>query len=130
MKASLSHRQIGAIGVFNTVQALFRNGYNVLVPLEDYTGYDIVAEKNGIFKTIQVKTTSKIHKNETRYRFLLAAGSHKKTLYKHKHKHTDYIVCYAADVNKFWLLKTKDCRVISYKKRAESGSDWSILKDI
>ena len=128
MKAGLSNRQIGAIGVFNTVQALFRNGYNVLAPLEDFTGYDLVTEKNGVFKRIQVKTTSKIQKTETKYRFTLAGGCEKKVLYKHKN--IDYIVCYAADINKFWLLKIKDCKVITHKLSGKTGSDWTIFKNI
>jgi len=128
LKAGLSNRQIGAIGVFNTVQALFRNGYNVLAPLEDFTGYDLVTEKNGVFKRLQVKTTSKIQKTETKYRFTLACGSGKKVPYKHKN--IDYIVCYAADINKFWLLKTKDCKVITQKLSGKTGSDWTIFKNI
>ena len=129
MKAGLSNRQIGAIGVFNTAQALFRNGYNVLTPLEDFTGYDLVTEKNGIFKRLQVKTTSKIAKNGYgRYRFTLAGGCNKKILYKHKN--IDYIVCYAADINKFWLCKPKDIKSITFKTRPERGEDWTIFKNI
>jgi len=128
LKAGLSNRPLGEIGVFNTVPALFRHGYNVLAPLEDFTRYDLVTEKNGVFKRLQVKTTSKIQKTETKYRFTLACGSGKKVPYKHKN--IDYIVCYAADINKFWLLKTKDCKVITQKLSGKTGSDWTIFKNI
>ena len=55
----LSNRQIGAVGVSRVASALLRLGYSVLAPLEDFAGYDLVAEKNGRFVRIQVKTSEK-----------------------------------------------------------------------
>jgi hypothetical protein len=34
-------------------------GYSVLAPLEDFAGYDLVAERGGKFIRIQVKTSEK-----------------------------------------------------------------------
>lgn len=41
-----------AIGYFTT------NGYTVSIPLNDTQDYDLIIEKENIFKTVQIKTTS------------------------------------------------------------------------
>jgi hypothetical protein len=56
----LSSRQIGAVGVARVTGALLRCGYSVLLPYEDYAGYDVVAEKNNKFFRIQVKTAQTV----------------------------------------------------------------------
>jgi len=129
LKEGLSNRQIGAVGVYKTAEALFRNGYNVLVPLEDFAGYDLVAEINGRFVKLQVKTTTKLEPPyNTQYRFTLANGSAKKILYRHKQ--IDYVVCYATDLDKFWIHNVKNIRKITKKEYPHTGKDWTVFKNI
>ena len=78
----LSNRQIGAVGVSRVTSALFRLGYSVLAPLEDFAGYDLVAEKNGRFVRIQVETSEKRDGNRNRYGFMTSRGCTAKKAYK------------------------------------------------
>lgn len=109
--------------------ALFRNGYSVLAPMEDFTGYDLVAEKDGKFYRIQVKTTTKQEENKLYYRFVTARGFDKTGKYA-KNK-VDYIVCYAMDESElFWLFKTSQCQQATKKCYPKTGSSWRIINDL
>ena len=70
----LSNRQIGAVGVAKVTAALLQNGYQVLTPIEDYAGYDLVAERNGKFHRVQVKTTTGMESRRAHYRFITCKG--------------------------------------------------------
>lgn len=48
----------GDIGVLKTQCSLAENGYTVLLPLTEHSSYDLVAEKAGTFRRIQVKYRS------------------------------------------------------------------------
>jgi hypothetical protein len=102
----LSARQIGAVGVARVAGALFRNGYSVLTPMEDFSSYDLVAERDGIFHRIQIKTTSKPESDRV-----------------------DYIICWAMDEDLFWILKPQECRSTTKKFYPKSGSSWRIIND-
>jgi len=124
----LSNRQIGAVGVARVAGALFRNGYSVLAPMEDFAGYDLVAEKNGKFYRIQVKTTSKTEGDKTYYRFMTSGGCEAKVKYN-KDK-IDYLIAWAMDEDLFWLLKPSDCRGPTKKLYPKTGSSWRIINDL
>jgi hypothetical protein len=62
----LTSRQIGAVGVARVTGALLRCGYSVLLPYEDFAGYDVVAEKNNKFFRIQVKTAQTVEAGRTK----------------------------------------------------------------
>jgi hypothetical protein len=124
----LSNRQIGAVGVARVAGALFRNGYSVLAPMEDFAGYDIVAEKNGKFIRIQVKTTSKTEGDKNYYRFMTSGGCDSKIAYT-KDK-IDILVAWAMDEDLFWVLKPSDCRGPTKKLYPKSGASWRILSDL
>ena len=108
--------------------ALFRNGYSVLAPMEDFAGYDLVAEKNGKFYRIQVKTTSKTEGDKTYYRFMTSGGCEAKVRYN-KDK-IDYLIAWAMDEDLFWLLKPSDCRGPTKKLYPKTGSSWRIINDL
>jgi len=128
-KVKLNNRQIGAVGVARVAGALFRNGYSVLVPMEDFGhGYDMVAEKDGIFFRLQVKTTAKTEEGKLHYRFMTSGGTNKKIYYT-KEK-IDYIVCWAMDEDLFWLLKPSDCKGPTKKLYPKTGSSWRIVNDL
>ena len=124
----LSCRQIGAVGVARVVGALFRNGYSVLTPLEDFTGYDLVAEKDGKFIRIQVKTTTKPEGDKLYYRFMTSGGSEGKTTYT-KDK-VDVLVCWAMDEDLFWIIRPQDCSGPTKKLYPKTGSSWRIVSDL
>jgi len=108
--------------------ALLRLGYSVLAPLEDYSGYDLVAEKRGKFTRIQVKTSERKDPYRNRYGFMTAKGLNKsKTIYK---SGVDAFVLWGMDDDIFWLVKAKDCKTKSYKATIRTGSSWRILSDL
>ena len=128
-KMKLNNRQIGAVGVARVAGALFRNGYSVLVPMEDFGhGYDIVAEKDGKFFRIQVKTTAKAEDRKLHYRFMTCGGNGKKSTYT-KSK-VDYIICWAMDEDLFWLLTPSDCKGPTKKLYPKTGSSWRVVNDL
>jgi len=124
----LSSRQIGAVGVARVAGALFRNGYSVLTPMEDFSGYDLVAERGGKFVRIQVKTTTKPEGEKLYYRFMTSVGSEGKTAYT-KDK-VDILVCWAMDEDLFWIIKPQDCRGPTKKLYPKTGSSWRIISDL
>lgn len=125
----LSNRQIGAVGVARVAGALFRNGYSVLFPMEDFGhGYDLVAEKEGRFLRLQVKTTAKAEGDKLYYRFMTSNGAGKKG--KYTNKSIEYIVCWAMDEDLFWLLKPSDCKGPTKKCYPKTGSSWRIVNDL
>jgi hypothetical protein len=48
----------GDIGMGMAIGYFTAQGYTVLIPLTDSQDYDLVIEKNGLLKKVQVKTTS------------------------------------------------------------------------
>jgi hypothetical protein len=124
----LSNRQIGAVGVARVASILFRNGYSVLSPMEDFSGYDLVAEKYGKFHRIQVKTSGKQDPTRNRYGFITSTGNAKKGFYNSQM--VDYIVCWAMDADLFWIFKPKECKSKNKKCQAKTGSSWRILSDL
>lgn len=124
----LTNRQIGAVGVARVAGVLFRNGYSVLTPMEDFAGYDLVAERNGKFHRIQVKTTTKPEGDKLYYRFMTSGGCDRKARYT-KEK-VDVIICWAMDEDLFWMLKTSDCKSATKKLYPKTGSSWRIISDL
>ena len=123
----LSNRQIGAVGVTRVASALMRLGYSVLTPIEDYSGYDLVAEKRGRFIRIQVKTSERKDPRCNRYGFMTSRGSSKKDIYR---SCFDIFVLYGLDDDMFWVLKSSKCKSKNYKASMKSGSSWRILSDL
>ena len=124
----LGNRQIGAVGVAKVIAALFRNGYNALTPVEDFSGYDLVAEKNGNFFRIQVKSTQGTERNRVFYRFCTGTGCFAKKRYSASD--VDYIICYALDADLYWIFKTKECSTKTKKCHPKTGSSWRIINDL
>ena len=123
----LSNRQIGAVGVARVAGALFRNGYSVLVPMEDFAGYDLVAEKGGKFIRIQVKTSERKDPSRNRYGFMTSKGLGGKKLYAGG---VDVFILWGMDDDLFWIVNPRDCRGKNYKAPIRTGSSWRILGDL
>ena len=116
------------MGVARVAGALFRCGYNVLTPMEDFAGYDLVAEKDGRFIRIQVKTTSKTETEKNTYRFMTCGGSDAKTAYTKKK--IDILIAWAMDEDLFWIFSPKDVKSPTKKLHPKTGSSWRVLSDI
>jgi len=124
----LSNRQIGAVGVARVASILFRNGYSVLAPMEDFSGYDLVAERDGRFIRIQVKTSEKPDTERNRYGFMTSVGSDTKSIYTKVI--VDYIICWAMDADLFWIFKPHECKTKNKKCQPKTGSSWRIISDL
>ena len=123
----LSNRQIGAVGVSRVASALLRLGYSVLAPLEDCSGYDLVAEKRNRFVRIQVKTSERKDPSKNRYGFMTSRGVGGKEIYRGG---VDVFVCYGLEDDLFWVVKPNKCKSKSYKAPLRTGSSWRILSDL
>lgn len=123
----LSNRQIGAVGVARVAGALLRLGYQVLTPMEDFCGYDLVAEKRKRFVRIQVKTSEKKDPTRNRYGFMTSKGPKDKKLYSGG---VDIFVLWGMEDDLFWCVKPRDCKSKSYKASIRTGSSWRILSDL
>jgi len=123
----LSNRQIGAVGVSRVASALLRLGYSVLAPLEDCSGYDLVAENRNRYVRIQVKTSERKDPSRNRYSFMTSRGLGGKEMYRGG---VDMFVCYGLEDDLFWMVSPKKCKSKSYKATLRTGSGWRILSDL
>ena len=57
----------GRAGLSAGIAYFGMNGYTVLLPLNDTQDYDMVVEKDGVFKRVQCKSTGALNKNKTSY---------------------------------------------------------------
>ena len=129
MSTKLSSRQVGAVGVARVTGALLRCGYNVLAPMEDFSGYDLVAEKDGKFYRIQVKTAQVVEPNRTKYRFTTACGNGFNTA-KKLITGVDYVVCWAMSDDLFWLIPIAKCKTITTKLCPSTGQSWRVFSSL
>ncbi len=126
MSNKLSSRQVGAVGVARVTGALLRCGFNVLVPMEDFSGYDLVAEKDGKFHRIQVKTAQVMEPNRSKYRFTTACGNEVKRLIAG----VDYVACWAMSDDLFWLIPIAKCKTITTKLCPSTGQSWRVFSSL
>ena len=123
----LSNRQIGAVGVTRVASALMRLGYSVLIPVEDYCGYDLVAEKRNRFIRIQVKTSERKDPTRNRYCFMTCRGAGEKAIYRGG---LDAFILWGMEDDLFWVVNPSKCKTKSYKATLKTGSSWRILSDL
>jgi len=118
------------VGVARVIAGLLASGWNVLTPFEDNAGYDIVAEKDGTFKRIQVKScgSPRLHSSGRRgpsYKFSTGRGVDKRKY----GKCIDLIFLVALDKDLLWVFdsnKIKATRTAS----PEDSIAWTRLSKI
>ena len=120
---------MGAVGVARVTGALLRCGYNVLAPIEDFSGYDLVAEKDGKFYRIQVKTAQVMEPNRTKYRFTTACGNGVNCA-KRLITGVDYVACWAMSDDLFWLIPIAKCKTITTKLCPSTGQSWRVFSSL
>lgn len=124
------NRQVGATGVARVIAGLLASGWNVLTPFEDSAGYDLVAEKDGVFKRIQVKScgSPRLYNSGTRgpgYKFSTGRGVEKRKY----GTCIDLIFLVALDKDLLWVFessKIKATRTVS----PENSVAWMSLRKI
>jgi len=125
----LTSRQIGAVGVARVTGALLRCGYSVLLPYEDFAGYDVVAEKDGKFYRIQVKTAQAVEAGRTKYRFTTSTGNGF-NIPKRAISGVDYVALWAMTDDLFWLLPIAKCKSVTTKVCPSTGQSWRVFQNL
>lgn len=93
-------KQKGDIAEAFIVYALKQNGFNVLIPWGEDNRYDIVSEKNGVFKRIQVKyATPKDGAVEVRIR-----SCNNYNIIHYSSRDIDIIAVYSPEQNKVYFV--------------------------
>jgi hypothetical protein len=124
------NRQTGAVGVARVIAGLLASGWNVLTPFEDSAGYDIVAEKDGTFKRIQVKSCGapRLHLSGRRgpsYKFSTGRGVDKRKY----GKSVDLIFLVALDKDLLWVFDSKKMKATRCTSPEDSIA-WTRLSKI
>jgi len=89
----ISRIKKGTIGEFKVKIKLLELGYNIFHNICDDSGIDLVIEKKGIYKKIQVKTATKLKMN--RASFGLGSSNEK----------PDFFIC--VYLNEYWIIPRK-----------------------
>ena len=101
----MDRKQIGRIGLSMAINYFTIQGYTVSIPINDTQWYDLIVEKNGIFKTVQCKATM----TENDAISLRSTGGTNGSEYDNvlNHKELDYLFCVNKDLN-MWLIPTSE----------------------
>lgn len=97
-------KNLGSIGELRIATKLIENGYNVFTQLGDNSEIDLIAEKNGELKRIQVKTTEKI-KNGVMKFTLVKSRMNSKCKYKEYYNNIDAFGLYCLENDYCGLLE-------------------------
>lgn len=99
-------KQKGDIAEAFVTYILKENGFNVLVPWGEDNRYDLVTEKNGVFKRVQVKyVTPKDGAIEVRVR-----SCNNYNIIHYSPKDIDVIAVYSAKQNKVYFVRLSDIK--------------------
>ncbi len=85
----------GTIGEFKVKAKLLELGYNVFHNVCDDNGIDLIIEKNGTYKKIQVKTATKLNNKLKRIAFGLGNSN----------ENPDFFIC--VYLNEYWIIPKK-----------------------
>lgn len=101
----MNRKQIGRIGLSMAINYFTCQGYTVSLPMNDTQWYDLVIEKDGIFKTVQCKATQ----TENGEISLRNTGGTKGTVYDNviNHSELDYLFCVNKDLD-MWCIPMED----------------------
>lgn len=98
----------GDIGVLKVQCSLAENGYTVLLPLTEHASYDLVAEKAGAFRRIQVKYRSAYNgKIEVTFKNTWSDKSGRHVVQVDKNE-VDLYAVYCPDTDKVYYFDPKE----------------------
>ena len=101
-----TNKQKGNAGLSIAIAYFGTNNYTVSLPLNDTQWYDLIVEKDGVFKTVQVKFTAS--KNQE-ISLKSCGGTHGVTYDSVLEHPVDFIFCVNQDM-KMWLIPMEDIK--------------------
>ena len=101
----INRKQIGRIGLSMAINYFTCQGYTVSLPMNDTQWYDLVIEKDGIFKTVQCKATQ----TENGEISLRNTGGTRGIVYDNvtNHSEFDYLFCVNKNLD-MWCIPLED----------------------
>jgi|SRR3989338_2161964 len=102
-------KQKGDIAEAFVTYLLKQNGFNVLIPWGEDNRYDLVTEKNGVFKRVQVKYVTP--KNGALTVNLRSSNNY--NIIHYSRKEIDIIAAYSPRYNKVYFIPLGDTKNIS-----------------
>ena len=102
----MDRKQVGRVGLSSAINYFTINGYTVSIPLNDTQWYDLIIEKDGIFKTVQCKGTST---EDSTIDFRSTGGTNGGVYDNILNHPLDYLFCIDKDL-KCWLIPVEDIR--------------------
>ena len=108
-----TNRDKGRAGMAIAIAYFGANGYTVNIPLNDTQWYDLVIEKDGVFKTVQCKATG----TSNNVIELKSCGGTKGSTYDFVLDHNlDFLFCLDKDQNMF-VIPVQDMKDYGMKKQ-------------
>lgn len=106
----MTNKEIGRIGLSMAINYFTLQGYTISLPLNDTQWYDLIIEKDGIFKTVQCKATM----TDNDFIDLRSTGGNKGYAYDNVVNHPiDYLFCVNKDFI-CWLIPMDKVREANY----------------
>ena len=96
-----NNKDRGRIGLSMAINYFSCQGYTISIPLNDTQWYDLIVEKDGVFKTVQCKCTG----TESGTIELQSCGGTKGSVYDSilNHSELDYLFCVDKSMNMFLI---------------------------
>jgi len=108
-----TRKQIGRLGLSTAIQYFSINGYTISLPLNDTQWYDLIIEKDGIFKTVQCKATN-TENNSISLR--TCGGSNGKVIDNILNHPIDILFCINKNLD-MWCIPVNDIRLSKNKNQ-------------
>ena len=101
----MDRKQTGRIGLSMAINYFTLQGYIVSLPMNDTQWYDLIIEKDGIFKTVQCKATQ-TNSDDIK---LISSGGTKGKPYDSifNHPNLDFLFCVNKNLE-MWLIPIKE----------------------
>ena len=108
----MDRKLIGRIGLSKAIDYYTLQGYTISLPLNDTQWYDLIIEKDGVFKTVQCKAIT----TEESAIDLRETGGTKGSQYNHvlNHDNLDILFCVNKDLN-IWIIPISDLKEAKVK---------------
>lgn len=108
----MDRKLIGRIGLSKAIDYYTLQGYTISLPLNDTQWYDLIIEKDGMFKTVQCKGTT----TEDSVIDLRETGGTKGNQYNHvlNHNNLDLLFCVNKDLH-IWIIPISDLKEANVK---------------
>jgi len=119
----MNTKEKGDISVAVVLTELCKVGYTVLIPWGDKDRYDLVAEKNGTFSRIQVKTAWKA-KNGIRFNTAsVTTKNGTRVRQKYNANQVDLFIVYDPDDNSLYCIPISEATSTDCLLRTESAKN-------